>query len=72
MMSGGPIEGFKRGWAVVVGRWGAAHYFERDELSWCDTVCGLFSVRANALRGLGTWRKCKRCEAKLAQRGKSA
>lgn len=68
MMSGGPIERFVRGWAVCIGKWGAAHYYERDELSFADALCGVWSVRVGALRDIGTWKKCKRCEAKLQRR----
>ena len=70
MMSGGPIEGFKNGWAVRIS-FGShptkAHYYERDQLSWCDAICGAPSTRPAALRGLGTWEKCKRCEAALSR-----
>lgn len=68
MMSGGPIEGFREGWAVRIS-FGAhrskAHYYVREELSWADALCAIHSVRATALRGLGSWEKCQRCEAKL-------
>lgn len=73
MMSGGPIERFTKGWAVRIS-FGShsvkAHYYERDELSYAHTLCGAGSVRTAALRGLGTWTKCKRCEARL-QKGQS-
>ena len=74
MMSGGPIEGFKRGWAVRISfssHPSKAHYYERDELSWVDAICGAPSARAGALRGLGSWQKCVRCEAVLAKREKA-
>jgi len=68
MMSGGPIEGFTKGWAVRISFSGhptKAHYYFRDELSWADALCRNHSVRVGALRGLGSWKKCQRCEAKL-------
>lgn len=71
MMSGGPIEGFIKGWAVRIS-FGShpakAHYYERDELSWADAVCGAPSTRTDALRGIGNWRKCQRCEVALKRR----
>jgi hypothetical protein len=70
MMSGGPIEGFRKGWAVRISFSShppVAHYYERDELSWADAACGAPSTRVGALRGLGSWTKCKRCEAALAR-----
>lgn len=69
-MSGPPIECFTREWAVRVSfgsHPSVAHYYVRDQLSWVYAVCGAPSARAGALRGLGTWKKCKRCEAKLAK-----
>lgn len=72
MMSGGPLEGFREGWAVKIGFGSkfpsSAHYYVRDELSWADAICGVWSTRVGALRGLGTWKKCKRCEAALVKR----
>jgi hypothetical protein len=68
MMSGGPIERFTKGWAVRVSfgkHPSKAHYYERDQLSWADAICGAHSVRSGALRGLGNWNKCLRCEATL-------
>lgn len=71
MMSGGPIDGFRKGWAVRIG-FGShprkAHYYERDEIGWCDAICRNHSVKAAALRGLGNWTKCIKCEAALARR----
>jgi hypothetical protein len=71
MMSGGSIERFTEGWAVKVMGFGKAHYYRRDELSYAHTLCGAGSVRAGALRGLGTWTKCKRCEARLQTQPRS-
>lgn len=68
MMSGGPIEGFREGWAVRISMGShrsKAHYYVREELSWADAACKTHSVRATALRGLGSWEKCQRCEAAL-------
>ncbi|WP_257164633.1 hypothetical protein [Bradyrhizobium sp. SRS-191] len=67
MMSGGPIEGFTKGWACVLGKWGAAHYYTRDQLSYAAALCGVWEVKVGALRDVGTWTKCKRCEAKLGR-----
>lgn len=71
MMSGGPIERFTKGWAVRL-RFSShpskGHYYERDELSFVDALCGAGSARAAELRGLGSWPKCKRCETALARR----
>lgn len=69
MMSGGPIERFTEGWAVRISFSShptKAHYYRRDELSWVDAICGAPSAKAAALRGLGTWEKCQRCERRLA------
>jgi hypothetical protein len=69
MMSGGPIEGFTKGWAVRISfSSSVAHYYERDQLSWADAICGAASTRTGALRDLGSWKKCKRCEAALKRR----
>lgn len=75
MMSGGPIEGFTKGWAVRVSFSShptVAHYYKRDELSWADAICGAPSTRTGALRGLGNWTKCKRCEASLDRQNLAA
>lgn len=68
MMSGGPIERFTKGWAVRI-RFGShptkAHYYVRDELSWANAACKAHSVKVAALRGLGNWKKCMKCEAAL-------
>jgi hypothetical protein len=76
MMSGGPIERFTEGWAVsIAGGFGShpkkAHYYTRDELSWADALCGAASVKTGALRGLGNWATCQRCEAALKRRSAS-
>lgn len=63
MMSGGPIRKFTEGWAVKVWGFGKAHYFKRSGLGLADSLCGVASVPATMLRGLGNWKKCKRCEA---------
>lgn len=71
MMSGGPLERFVRGWAVRISFSShprKAHYYERDELSYAHALCGAGSVRVAALRGLGSWVKCKRCKTKIAHK----
>jgi len=68
MMSGGPIEGFREGWAVKISfrsHPSVGHYYTRDELSLAEATCDSHVVRVAALRDLGTYRKCQRCETKL-------
>jgi ABC-type tungstate transport system permease subunit len=70
MMSGGPIQGFRRGWAVRIvfsSTPHKAHYYERDELGMADALCGAHSARVATLRDIGTWTKCRRCEAVLSK-----
>lgn len=70
-MSGGPIERFTKGWAVRISFRSfpsVGHYYDRDEASLADAACGTHSAPVSALRGLGTFPKCKRCEAALARR----
>lgn len=67
MMSGGPIEKFTEGWAVRIFGWGKAHYFKRDGLDFARPICGAPSALPALLRGLGTWKKCARCEGALGR-----
>lgn len=72
MMSGGPLERFTKGWAIRISFRSfpsVGHYYERDQASFANAACGTHSVRTSALRGLGSFPKCKRCEAALAKRG---
>jgi hypothetical protein len=74
MMSGGPIEKFTKGWAVRISfssHPSSAHYYERDELSKANALCGAVPVKVAALRGLGSWKKCQRCEAALIRSGET-
>ena len=68
MMSGGPFEKFTEGWAVKIGGWGRAHYWKRKDVGGASPVCGTYgSVRVAALRGAGTFKRCKGCESRLAK-----
>ena len=66
MMSGGPIRKFVEGWAVPVFKFGRAHYFKRQEIGLAKSLCNAVSVQTADLRGVGDWRKCKRCAAMVA------
>jgi hypothetical protein len=68
MMSGGPIKGFTKGWAVKIFGFGKAHYYERDELSFARPLCGAGLVKVAGLRDIGTWEKCMRCVESLDRR----
>ncbi len=63
MMSAGPIVKFTEGWAVSIAAFGKAHYYLRDKASFARPICGGRVWRTGALRGLGSWEKCKRCTA---------
>lgn len=70
MMSGGPIDKFREGWAVRIFSWGKAHYFRRDDLDLAKPICGAPPAVPALLRGLGSWKKCARCEAAITRRAK--
>lgn len=63
-LSGGRLEDFTEGWALVGGTFGCGHYFRRVGTE--DLVlssCGQWS-RLPVLWGVGTFPACKRCEKK--------
>lgn len=64
MMSGPPENKFRRGWALPVGSFGAAHYFRRSDLGPAVALCGRARVEAGRLLGVGSWRRCRICEEK--------
>lgn len=65
MMSGGPIRSFREGWAVALFQGRRAHFFARYDVtlvavSACDIVAAVA-----ALRGQGSYIRCKRCETAI-------
>jgi hypothetical protein len=65
MMSGGPIRKFKSGWAVALFAGRRAHHFVRYEIGFAVSACGRTEV-PKALRGPGSFARCKTCERLVA------
>lgn len=73
-MSGGPIEPFPEGWALIPFVGERAHYWRETVPGMCGGVrvrnyrsmCGLKGETARHSPALepGNWPKCKRCERK--------
>lgn len=58
--TGGEIENFREGWALPLGHFGKAHYFER----YCDvhlSACGFADHVAGRVFAPNDWPKCKTC-----------
>ena len=63
-MSGSQLKGFTEGWAVVIGSFGAGHYFKRKGIT--NRVVSSCGVHAEVrhLYGIGTWTPCRHCVRK--------
>lgn len=74
MFGGGPIEHFRKGWAMFIwGRTGKVHYFKRRDLMFVRSLCGIVHRAEwedprgdmhSSLHGGGDFPRCKRCESK--------
>jgi hypothetical protein len=64
MMSGPKPVKFRQGWAVLTFNFGKAHYFTRAEAGVAYPLCGASPARVGMLLEAGTFKHCKRCEAK--------
>lgn len=63
-MSGTQLSKFRSGWAIVIGNFGAGHYFTRIGLSdEAFSACGL-KAPVRKLYGIGTWSPCRKCRRK--------
>lgn len=61
MMSGGPIEKFREGWAIAIFGGRKAHYWKREGADAARPMCSRKRVYVAALRGAGTYERCKLC-----------
>ncbi len=69
MMSGQRVKGFKAGWVVMIGKWGKAHWMEREGAGMAVAICSPnINIPAGALFDAGTFDKCKRCLAKRGEK----
>lgn len=63
-ISGSRLHKFREGWAVVIGNFGAGHYFRRTGMT--DEALSTCGLRAplRQLFGIGTWQPCRKCRRK--------
>lgn len=63
-MSAMQLRGFTKGWAIVIGNFGAGHYFRRIGMT--DEVISSCGIRSTvpAMYGIGTWTPCRKCRRK--------